>query len=70
MSNSNVDSPSGRQWHVRYRLTSHGPHARPVRSAIYEDEQEAVGALAEIERFYGVADVKLMVCDVTPWRDA
>ena len=67
---THLDSLTGQQWHVRYRVTAHGPKANPFWSSVYDDEAAARETLARYARQDGLADVHLKVRDVSPWRDA
>jgi hypothetical protein len=65
-----TDSASGHQWHVRYRILAHGPHAKPFWSYVADVEADALEQLAMLQRDAGLADVELWVRDTTPWRKA
>lgn len=66
MSNSHhLDSPSGKQYHVRYE-PSHDP-GRIYWSAVIDNPEEAQRAL---EIFSSIdPDAKLFVRYVSPWRE-
>ena len=63
-----TDSPSGQQWHVRYRMKDHGPDGRAYWSYIADTERDAYEHLAMYRRDNGVTDIELFVRDVSPWR--
>lgn len=60
------DSPTGEQFHVRYRLRGEGP----MWSYVYDDEESAREVLAAFEADPFRTEVGLWVRDVTPWRQA
>lgn len=60
------DSPTGRQFHVRYRALGEGP----LWSHVYDDETSAREVLAAFEADPYRTDVTLWIRDVTPWRQA
>jgi hypothetical protein len=63
-----TDSPTGRQYHVRYRIVSHGPDADPFWTHFSDNETDTQRTLATYQREEGVADVQLWAREVTPWR--
>lgn len=58
------DSPTGEQFHVRYRVRDEGPYW----SYVYDDEEEARQVLAAFEADPLRTDVGMWVREVTPWR--
>lgn len=62
------DSPTNRQFHVRYRVRAlkDGPYW----SHVYDDEETAREVLASFEADADLTDVGLWVRVVTPWRQA
>lgn len=65
---AHTDSPTGRQFHVRYRVRSHQEWEGPYWSHVYDDEVTAREVLRSFEADADLTNVELWIRTVTPWR--
>lgn len=65
--NAHKDSPTGQQWHIRYRLSG---RTEFYWSSVFLTESEAVASFDVYERAPEVAEADLYIREATPWRKA
>lgn len=65
---AHTDSPTGRQYHIRYRLLGHDGSL--YWSPVFEDDQAAFQQLAWYRQQDHVTQADLFVRDVSPWCPA